>query len=115
MGRELFDRHLGDRLSRLEGLSFRLVETENTFFGSRVTTSGLLSSRCLTGALGSHELLEDESVLLPPNCLSDEELFLDDVSLEEFSSRWSGRVEQGSYDLVGDLLALAEGDGPNDR
>ncbi len=115
MGRELFDRHLGDRLSRLEGLSFRLVETENTFFGSSVTTSGLLSSRCLTGALGSHELLEDESVLLPPNCLSDEELFLDDVSLEEFSSRWSGRVEQGSYDLVGDLLALAEGDGPNDR
>ena len=114
MGRELFDRHLGDRLSGLEGLSFRLVETENTFFGGRVTTSGLLSSRCLTAALDNHELAEDETVLLPPNCLSEEGFFLDDVSLKEFSSRWSGRVEQGSYDLVGDLLTLAETGRPND-
>jgi len=115
MGRELFNRHLHDRLATLEGLSFRLVEAENTFFGSRVTTTGLLSSHCLTVALERYGPTEDETVLLPPNCLSEEDDFLDDVSLGEFSSRWPGRVEQGSYDLVEDLLTLAGANRPDDR
>ena len=115
MGRELFDRYLLERLDCLEGLSFTLVEAENTLFGRSVTTTGLLSSHCLTEALSAVDLAESDRVLLPPNCTNDDGLFLDDVSLDEFSSRWPCRVEQGSYDLVEDLLALARGSHTGDR
>ena len=107
MGKELFDRYLGDELAAIGGLSFRLVETANTFFGAPVTASGLLSAACLAGALEAERPAEDEIVLLPPNCLNSEGLFLDDVPLEEFAARWPNRVEQGSYDLAGDLLTNA--------
>ncbi|MFC1629320.1 DUF512 domain-containing protein, partial [Gemmatimonadota bacterium] len=107
MGHELFNRHLIGQIDPLDGLSFSLVEVENTLFGRSVTTTGLLSSRCLSGALSTLDLKESDNVLLPPNCTNDDGLFLDDVSIDEFSSRWPCRVEQGSYDLVEDLLALA--------
>ncbi len=106
MGHELFGRHLIEQLEPLEGLSFSVVEVENTLFGRSVTTTGLLSSHCLSGALSTLDLKESDNVLLPPNCTNDDGLFLDDVSIDEFSSRWPCRVEQGSYDLVEDLLAL---------
>ncbi|MFC1559396.1 DUF512 domain-containing protein [Gemmatimonadota bacterium] len=114
MGHELFDRHLTRQLDPLEGLSFSVLEVENTLFGRSVTTTGLLSSNCLHGALSALDLTESDNVLLPPNCLNDDGLFLDDVSLDEFSSRWPCRVEQGSYDLVEDLLALSRADRSDD-
>lgn len=104
LGAEMFHRHLIGPLTAMEGLRLRMLETPNTFFGSSITVSGLLTSRCLASRLAGEDLLVPDVVLLPPNCTNEEGLFLDDVSLEEFAGRYPCRIRRGSYDLGSDLL-----------
>jgi NifB/MoaA-like Fe-S oxidoreductase len=70
-------------LSRVKDMNVRLKVVPNTFYGETVTVSGLLTGGDIIQALQGHE--NDSTVLLPPNCLNDDGLFLDDRTLEDLS------------------------------
>ena len=63
-------------LERVEGLTVRVVECPNLLFGEVVTVSGLLNYKSLRAALSEAEDVGD-LVLLPPDVVNFEGLFLD--------------------------------------
>jgi len=79
-----------DRLNRVGNLRVEAVVVENRLFGGRVTASGLLGGADLARSLagtGAADL-----VLVPPACLRDGTLFLDDVTLAELAAELGRRV-----------------------
>jgi putative radical SAM enzyme (TIGR03279 family) len=81
------------------GLHLSIHPVPNRFWGETVTVSGLL-----TGA----DLLHDaqkradtfDAVVLPPNCLNEDGLFLDDMSLQQFRDALKVEVVVGRYNLA---------------
>jgi putative radical SAM enzyme (TIGR03279 family) len=110
LGTEMFRRHLLDDLVGLPGLEFRLLTVRNTFFGEGITIAGLLTARCFEAALQDQDPSSTDLVLLPSNCTNEEGVFLDDVRLDEFASRYPYPVQRGSYDLAGELILAAADD-----
>lgn len=68
-------------LKKVKNLKVELVVARNTLYGKSVTVSGLLSGKCVYSAVrrkGAGDL-----VLLPPDILNADGLFLDDMSLPQ--------------------------------
>lgn len=87
-----------ERLNRISWISARVVPVVNRFLGEGITVSGLLSGGDIVRALADVE--RDETVLLPPNCLNHNGLFLDDLTLDDLVQRVRCPVVVGTYDLV---------------
>ena len=81
----LIRRTLADRLSRIAGLTVHLRAVENRLFGGGVTVSGLLAGEDIIRELQIHPA--EGRVLLPPNCLNEQGLFLDDLTPAEMTGR----------------------------
>jgi putative radical SAM enzyme (TIGR03279 family) len=81
------------------GLRVDVAGVDNEFWGESVTVSGLLTGGDLLTAARKIQKYCD-CVVLPPNCLNTDDLFLDDVSLAEFCARVSVPVVVGSYQLA---------------
>ena len=70
----------------------------------------------VSGLLTGQDLLECartnsagfDAVMLPPNCLNEDDLFLDDMSLEEFEDRLGRRVVVGHYNFAESLKEAFE-------
>lgn len=71
-------------LSRVTNLDVQLVVVENDFFGHGITVSGLLVGRDIVRALKGRDL--GDMVYLPPNCVNDDGLFLDNMTLATVSA-----------------------------
>ncbi len=84
------------------GMPFHLHCVENKFWGGTVTISGLLTGQDLLEA-GRQASEAGDTVLLPPNCLNNDDLFLDNMPLGEFVEKLGRRVIVGSYDLAATL------------
>ncbi|MCD6249360.1 MAG: DUF512 domain-containing protein [candidate division Zixibacteria bacterium] len=71
----------------------------NRFWGKTVTVSGLLTGQDL---LQSAREAGDgcDTIVLPPNCLNDDNLFLDNMSLTQFRQTLEKEVVLGRYDLA---------------
>ncbi len=106
LGAELWRRRIRDELASVPGLEVQRLEIENSFFGPEVTVSGLLTAGCLTRALAGIDLTAVDTLLLPPNCLNGDGLFLDDTPLDKLRSAVPVPLTVGSYDLAGDLIEL---------
>jgi len=91
---ERFARRLRERF----GLRVRTVTVVNRFYGDSITVSGLLTGGDIIAVL--KDAASDETVVLPPNCLNDDGLFLDDFSLEDVSRAIGTRVVRGEDDPV---------------
>jgi putative radical SAM enzyme (TIGR03279 family) len=87
---------------RKAGFAIDALIVKNRFWGQNVTVSGLLTGRDLLRALRKAKDKYDVA-LLPPNCLNDDRVFLDDVSLDEFREKAGLEVIVGSYSLVDTL------------
>lgn len=71
---------------KVSGLTVNVVPIVNEFFGETITVSGLVVGRDLIAQLSGREL--GDEVLIPASMLkSDENIFLDDVTLEELQSK----------------------------
>ncbi len=81
------------------GLRISLLMVENRFWGDSVTVSGLLTGQDLLRCVKGRRTAFDKLVL-PPNCLNDDDLFLDDLSLSEFETKVGKPVAVGSYNLA---------------
>jgi putative radical SAM enzyme (TIGR03279 family) len=88
------------RLNRISWLDARVVPVVNHFLGEGITVSGLLSGNDIGRALIDARIRSDETVLLPPNCLNHNGLFLDDILLKDLEQKVGCRAIVGTYDLV---------------
>jgi putative radical SAM enzyme (TIGR03279 family) len=96
------------RLNRVGGLHIRLVPVPNTFFGGSVTCAGLLTGGDIARTLEREEGLGEE-ILIPSVSLKDgEDIFLDDMRLEDLGRRLgrpAARVEATARGLVESVLS----------
>ena len=88
------------RLNEISWIDARVVPVTNHFLGEGITVSGLLTGADIGNAIIEAHTGQDERVLLPPNCLNHNGLFLDDLSLEEFEQKYKCQAFVGTYDLV---------------
>lgn len=83
---------------KVRGLEAELVAAPNVLFGRNVTVAGLLSGKCLYSALHGKDC--GDLLLLPPDILNADALFLDDttvpllaeklaVEVKVFDGRWA--------------------------
>ena len=83
-----------------------VVTIRNEFFGENITVSGLITGRDLMAQLSGKEL--GDKLLIPCNMLkNDEDVFLDDITLEEVSRKLNVEivvVDEGGEDLVSAVL-----------
>jgi putative radical SAM enzyme (TIGR03279 family) len=91
---ELFP-HITDTL----GLQAILEPVDNRFWGAMVTVSGLLTGQDLLRHARSREY-DFDAVVLPPNCLNHDDLFLDNLSLQQFQRTLGKPVIVGQYNLA---------------
>jgi NifB/MoaA-like Fe-S oxidoreductase len=81
------------------GLDISIHPVKNRFWGEMVTVSGLLTGQDLLRE--ARLMLEQYDVLvLPPNCLNADDLFLDNLSLTQFQTVVQKPVFIGQYDLA---------------
>ena len=86
------------RLSAVTGAGARAVNVRNVFYGDSVTVTGLLTGMDIIAALKG--IRPDETVILPPNCLNESGVFLDDMLPDDIKKTLGVRVVQGTYDPV---------------
>ncbi len=96
------------RLNGIDGLTIELTPVVNEFFGGSVTCAGLLTGRDVLRTLENRGDTLGEAVLLPSVAFkADEDIFLDDVRLEELSAhlgRPALKVEATARGLVSAIL-----------
>lgn len=84
----------------------KLVAVKNEFFGGKVNVTGLLVGGDILNAVP-----QDARVILPAVVLNKDNLFLDDMSFDEFKAKHQGTVEVavGAKDLLHLLTVPKEG------
>lgn len=83
-------RSILDTLKREKGLNAELIVCENLTFGSTVTVTGLLCGKDFAAALEKSR--GKGPVLIPPNSLNRDSLFLDDLGPADLSKRFGRKV-----------------------
>ena len=81
----ILQERLVPKLQKVRGLTVNVVTVHNQLLGDGVTVSGLLGGKDIWDALELHGY--GDVVVLPPNIINDDSLFLDDLSLSEFQRR----------------------------
>jgi putative radical SAM enzyme (TIGR03279 family) len=92
-------------LNEIERLTVHPVVVTNRFYGETVTVSGLLTGADILVAL-QHSRVRGGLVLLPPNCLNPDGLFLDDLAVSDLAGTLGVRVLPTAYDFVPQLRSL---------
>jgi putative radical SAM enzyme (TIGR03279 family) len=91
------------RLNLIPGLKIKVIQVKNNFLGPTVTVTGLLTGVDMINNLKKQKELGD-LILLPPNCINQNGLFLDDMTPQDMEKEFGRKVIIGSYDLVDTLL-----------
>ena len=93
-----------DIMPYLESLNLpvSLHKVSNRFWGEKVTVSGLLTGQDM---LRHARSMADQFdlLVLPPNCINTEDLFLDNLTLDHFRTVLGKPVQIGQYNLVATL------------
>jgi len=94
--------HVMPYLRDIQNLEPHLAAVDNRFWGKTVSVTGLLTGKdILTSLKGT----DPDIILLPPNCLNADELFLDDMSLDDFKDAVGCPVITGTYNIAGAVRA----------
>jgi putative radical SAM enzyme (TIGR03279 family) len=76
---------IAPRLRKVTGLDVEVVIAPNLLFGESVTVAGLLSAKCIYSAVNGIDC--GNVLLLPPDILNAEGMFLDDATVPELEAR----------------------------
>jgi putative radical SAM enzyme (TIGR03279 family) len=87
-------------LKKIENLQAKLTAVDNKFWGKTVTVTGLLTGGDI---LSSLDKSKTDMIILPPNCLNMDDLFLDDMCLNDFISKANRPVIAGAYSIAESL------------
>ena len=93
------------KLNSISGLKIRPVVVKNDFFGNTVTVTGLLTGVDIIDTLRKEKTL-GKIILIPPNCINQDRLFLDDLTPQDLECELGRKVVIGSYDLVESLIKI---------
>lgn len=104
----LIKKTVEDRLNTIPGLKIRVVDVKNDFFGPSVTVTGLLTGVDMINSLKRQKEI-GEVILLPPNCINQDGLFLDDITPQELENEFDRKVIIRSHDLVETLTEIFKG------
>lgn len=86
-------------LTDVLGLKIEIDSVPNHFWGESVTVSGLLTGQdLLRHARKNYERFD--ALVLPPNCLNNDGLFLDNLTLDQFRTALGKQVYVGQYNLA---------------
>ncbi len=80
-------------------LNLEILPVENKFWGKMVTVSGLLTGQDMLRQARIHHD-EFDTLVLPPNCINNDDLFLDNLSLQQFETALNKKVVIGQYNLA---------------
>jgi putative radical SAM enzyme (TIGR03279 family) len=94
-----------EKMNRIKNLMVKVVEVRNDFFGNTVTVSGLLAGLNIINALKKEKKL-GEMILLPPDCVNVDGVFLDDLKPKDIEKIFKRKVVVGSYSIVQTFLDL---------
>ncbi|MDZ7725070.1 MAG: DUF512 domain-containing protein [candidate division KSB1 bacterium] len=94
---ETLEQRILPELNAISGLSVRSHPVKNQFFGGGVTVSGLLTGRDIAHSFGKSE---NEVVVLPPNCLNYNDVFLDDWTMNDLSAELNRPLVQFKYSFA---------------
>lgn len=72
------------RLQQIRNLNVSAEVVKNSLYGRSVTVAGLLSGKCLISSLKGKEL--GDLLLLPPDILNNDALFLDNMTVEQLEA-----------------------------
>lgn len=98
-----------ERLNRISWISVRLVPVANRFLGEGITVSGLLTGADIRDAVKATGVTASEQVLLPPNCVNHNGLFLDDLTPADLNEQLGCSVYVGTYDLIESIQNAMDG------
>lgn len=90
---------------KVENLSLTVQMVPSEFWGEMVTVSGLLTGSDIVAGLRAAEVTGSE-VILPPDCLNADDLFLDDMTPAAVGKAAGSRIYQSGYSLVDTLLSI---------
>lgn len=100
-----FEETVMKSLGKIENLKISMTVVDNLLFGETVTVSGLLSGKDIVAALRENTD-PDTIVFLPPNCVNEEGLTLDDMTIADLSEKSNRGVILGRYDLAPQLAGF---------
>jgi putative radical SAM enzyme (TIGR03279 family) len=92
-----------EKLNIIPGLKIKVTVVKNDFFGPTVTVTGLLTGVDMLNSLKKQKGM-GEVILLPPNCINQDGLFLDDMTPQDLRQELGRKVIISSYDMVDTLL-----------
>jgi len=95
------------KLNSISGLKIQPVVVKNDFFGHTVTVAGLLTGVDMLNTLRKQKNLGGV-VLLPPNCINQDGLFLDDLTPQDLERELGRKVVLGSSNLLESLMKMFE-------
>ena len=105
LGKEILSPIIDMLNQRYEKLNLELIAIKNEFFGGDVTASGLVCGGDIINVLLSDQT--NRKVIIPSNMLKDDEdIFLDDITVEELSSRLGKEVIISGYEGYDFLCTL---------
>ncbi len=97
-----------ERLNQISGLRVELIPVANEFFGGSVTCAGLLTGTDIVKTLDGRRDRSGDAILIPSVALKeDEDVFLDDLSLQGLGSRLglpALKTEAAAHSLVSAVL-----------
>ncbi|MFO7819950.1 MAG: DUF512 domain-containing protein [Halanaerobacter sp.] len=99
-------------LNQIDNLTLEPLVIENNFFGSQVTVTGLLTAEDILAQLDRVDNDRGDVILVPEIVLNDDDLFLDDLSWQQFEEKVDKkvfRVDTTAQDLVEKVLGKQEG------
>ena len=88
------------------GIKIKLVPVVNSLFGRKVTVTGLLTGKDIIDKL-SQIKLKNEPVIIPPNCLNTDGLFIDDLTIDDIETKLGVEVIKGSYSFAETLKMVS--------
>jgi len=101
MAEKFIKEKIEKRLNQIANLQVSTLGLRNDFLGSSITVSGLLSGRDILESLRKKgKRKKDEVIILPPDCVNADGLFLDALRPEDLEKELGRKVVVGSYDLV---------------
>ncbi len=86
----VLQRHVLPKLKRIQNLDVQIKILPNHFFGESVTVSGLLTGSDIIEAFRGDN--DGTTLCLPPNCLNQDKVFLDDISLADLEKQLNRKV-----------------------
>jgi putative radical SAM enzyme (TIGR03279 family) len=97
-----------EKLNLIPGLKIKVILVKNNFFGSTITVTGLLTGVDMLNSLKKQKKV-GEVILIPPNCINQDDLFLDDMTPQDLEKELDRKVIIGSYDLGETLTNIFKG------